>query len=226
MAMHNGVIKEIDFFKDKDEVFIYSIVPFLRHIFVPRLDYIYRENEYADEFYFLSDGDISISSQKYDLVQHFTKGACFGDIEVVSLINRQFDARAARNSELLIIDKNVIYKQLVRVIKEDFRHIWIVIEKDAMKKLESIQKYSSKLPAPDQDLIKMSLITYKNLDELQSVSNPDLNTIKEETYNTEHLELNKFIKTSESKTHSITELNYRARRLTVAHAFYVSIEAS
>ena len=40
MAMHSGVIKEIEFFQDRDQVFIYSIVPFLKLMFVPRMDYI------------------------------------------------------------------------------------------------------------------------------------------------------------------------------------------
>lgn len=200
MAMHNGVIKEIDFFQDKDQVFIYTIVPFLRFMFVPRMDYIYHEEEYADEFYFVADGNISFMCMKYDIIQNFTKGKCFGDCEVVSQMPRQFSARAARDSELLVLDKNVRVIQLIRVIKEDFKHIWTTIENEANKKQMNIHKYLSSTP---------SLITFRNPDMFNLTQNSDIRP--EEP--------------ADKSKHTLTlSRQYSKPNLSIVHTVYVSIE--
>jgi hypothetical protein len=217
MAMHNGVIKEIDFFKDKDQVFIYTIVPFLRFMFVPRMDYIYHEGEYADEFYLVADGNISCMCMKYDIIQNFAKGKCFGDCEVVSQIPRQFSSRAAKDSELLVLDKNVRVIQLIRVIKEDFNHIWTTIEKETNTRLINIQKHLSSTAQANSHSIKGSLITFRNADAFNLTQNSD---VKEDEAESQPSDYSK----STPEPHLTLSSQDQKPNLTVVHTAYVSIE--
>lgn len=59
MVMHKGACKEIGFFKSRDHVFIYTIVPFLAYMYVSAKEFIFIEEEYADEIYFIHHGRVS-----------------------------------------------------------------------------------------------------------------------------------------------------------------------
>lgn len=87
MVMHKGACKEIGFFKNKDTVFIYSIVPFLQYHYVTMHEIIYKEEDYADEMYFIHRGRINFiycfQNEKY-VYKSLPRGSYFGDIELVT----------------------------------------------------------------------------------------------------------------------------------------------
>jgi hyperpolarization activated cyclic nucleotide-gated potassium channel 1 len=57
--MHRGACKEISFFKGRDQVFVYSIVPFLTPLFVKSGEIVYTEDEHADSIYFIVRGRVN-----------------------------------------------------------------------------------------------------------------------------------------------------------------------
>jgi hypothetical protein len=109
MAMHKGAAKCIDFLRDKDSVLVSSIVPFLQPIFIQAEEFIYKKGEYAEEIYFITKGRIVYTYAKTNIeLQSIQLGDYFGDIEVALEVFRKCSAKAARNSELLIMNKQVI----------------------------------------------------------------------------------------------------------------------
>jgi Ion transport protein/Cyclic nucleotide-binding domain len=109
LAMYNGAITRIDFFKNKDHVLIGSIAPFLQPIYFNANEFIYRKGEYSEEIYFNMKGRIAYTFGNDNLcVFSVQLGDYFGDIEVALKRLRQCSARALRNSELLIMNKKVI----------------------------------------------------------------------------------------------------------------------
>ena len=109
LAMHQGAIKQIQFFQDKDPVFISSIVPFLQHLFVRAYDYIYKEKEYADEIYFIARGRVSyVYGASKIIYKTLQKGAYFGDIEVMEMIPRKYTIQALSDCDLLTMHRSVI----------------------------------------------------------------------------------------------------------------------
>jgi len=57
--MHNGAMKKIPFFNEKDAVFVTTVVPFLTPLMIPADDFVYEENDYADEVYFIVKGRVN-----------------------------------------------------------------------------------------------------------------------------------------------------------------------
>lgn len=108
LAMHQGAIKHIGFFKDKDPVFISCIVPFLQHLFVNAYDYIYKEKEYADEIYFIARGRVSyVFGMNKVIYKTLQKGAYFGDIEVLEITPRKSTIQALVDCDLLTMHRSV-----------------------------------------------------------------------------------------------------------------------
>jgi CRP-like cAMP-binding protein len=84
MAMHHGVAKKLQFFNGRDSVFISNVLPFLQHMYVEAKEFIYQENEFADEIYFIIKGKVNYSFGTDHIVfKSISRGAYFGDIEVM-----------------------------------------------------------------------------------------------------------------------------------------------
>jgi hypothetical protein len=126
LAMHQGAIKSIYFFQKKDPVFISTIVPFLQNMFIAKGQFVYKEGEYADEMYFVTKGRVSyVYGRENTIYKTLGKGAYFGDIEVIEMVQRKYTIQACQNSELLIM-----HRSLVSIIAADFPIIY-----EEMKKL-------------------------------------------------------------------------------------------
>jgi len=85
MAMHQGAVRILPIFEDKNEVFIAAIVPFL----LPMLatTFVYKESEHADEVYFLSKGRCALViwvDGDYAPVKKIQRRTYFGEIEIIS----------------------------------------------------------------------------------------------------------------------------------------------
>lgn len=130
LAMHQGAIKSIYFFQKKDPVFISTIVPFLQNMFVAKAQFVYKEGEYADEMYFVTKGRVSYVYGRENIIyKTLGKGAYFGDIEVIEMVQRKYTIQACQNSELLIM-----HRSLVSIIASDFPIIY-----EEMKKLAKVR---------------------------------------------------------------------------------------
>lgn len=132
MAMHHGAARNISFFSKKDEVVISAIVPFLKPIFVAFNDLVYSKNQYSEEIYFIVRGKVAyfFGDNNFELTQ-ILKGCYFGDIEVVLQIPRKYSAKASKDSELLIMNK-----ELIAEITQEYPKIWDEIKNFALKKNE------------------------------------------------------------------------------------------
>jgi hyperpolarization activated cyclic nucleotide-gated potassium channel 1 len=84
--MHRGASKELSFFKGRDQVFVYSIIPFLQPRLMKSGEIIYEEDEHADEIYFIVKGRVNYVYNNGDelmIYKSVQRGAYFGDIEVI-----------------------------------------------------------------------------------------------------------------------------------------------
>lgn len=54
--MHSGAASKVNFFIGRDKIFICKIVPFLTHLHVRAGEYVYKEEDHADEIYFIIAG--------------------------------------------------------------------------------------------------------------------------------------------------------------------------
>jgi len=160
LAMHQGAVRHISFFANRDPLAIASIVPFLQPIFVQHNDFVYKKDEHADEIYFIVKGKVDYrTSQSSSPFKTIYKSNYFGDIEAILGIPRKYFARAARNLELMNMPKVIIEK-----IKDEFPMIWdemknIALEREEtferiLLELEEIQAFQEKDGFPDWKIIK------------------------------------------------------------------------
>ena len=125
LAMHQGAIKCIKFFHRKDQAFVCSVVPFLQPMHIQANESVYNKDEYADEIYFVIKGRVSyIYGAEHLCISPIQLGDCFGDIEVALQIMRKYSAKASRDSELLIMNKQVFHRQIIDEIVEEYPKVW------------------------------------------------------------------------------------------------------
>jgi hyperpolarization activated cyclic nucleotide-gated potassium channel 1 len=129
MAMHKGAAKSLFFFIKRDQVVIASIIPFLQPIFIQGTENIYKTGEYAEEIYFIVKGKVAYTYGKENIeLWLVNKGEYFGDIEVSMETLRKTSAKAVRNCELLIMNK-----QLISDIIEEYPRVWDEIKHKAFE---------------------------------------------------------------------------------------------
>jgi CRP-like cAMP-binding protein len=110
-------------------VVIASIIPFLQPIFIQGTENIYKTGEYAEEIYFIVKGKVAYTYGKENIeLWLVNKGEYFGDIEVSMETLRKTSAKAVRNCELLIMNK-----QLISDIIEEYPRVWDEIKHKAFE---------------------------------------------------------------------------------------------
>ena len=73
-------------------------------MFVYKDEYVYKENELADEMYFIVKGSVSLMyGWPEKQLKRLQRGEEFGDVEIIKRISRKFSVKAARDCELLIM---------------------------------------------------------------------------------------------------------------------------
>lgn len=120
LAMHQGAVKELTYFTEKEHAFVSMIVPFLKHLFVSGMSMVYRVGDYADEVYFISKGwcGVVYGPENY-LVKKLQRGSYFGDIEVIQGVTRKYPVMAAVDADLLVMNK-----KLLVTVQQEFPHIY------------------------------------------------------------------------------------------------------
>lgn len=106
--MHRGVITKLKFFKNKDRVFIATMVPLLQPLKVTKGEIIYRTGEYPINMYFIISGRVNIVVGAHMLnLKTYVQGSYFGEIEMVNNTIRSSTIRAEMDCELLTLSRKV-----------------------------------------------------------------------------------------------------------------------
>ena len=94
--MHDGVIKQIRFFDDKDSNFIGAIVPLLTPLQTEPFDIIYKKGSHPTAIFFITSGRVSFFIEKKNLAfKDMIQGGYFGEIDIVFRKVRAFTVRSA-----------------------------------------------------------------------------------------------------------------------------------
>lgn len=134
-AMHKGAVRQISFFVDKDPAIVSTIVPFLTPLLVGYDEAVYKQDDYADEIYFIVKGSVNYVFDEGLVISSIHKSDYFGDIEVVFQVLRKFTAISSRCLELLAMNRKILVK-----IKTEYFRVWdeiktVAIERDRKNKI-------------------------------------------------------------------------------------------
>ncbi|CAG9315921.1 unnamed protein product [Blepharisma stoltei] len=163
LSMHQGAIKHLPFFMEKDKVFVASVVPFLQHLFLKHKEIIFTEGEYADEIYFLYKGTVNyVMGPEKVSYKKLQEGSYFGDIEVIEVILRKYTVVAKTDVHLLTMSKSV-----VSYILEEFPTI--------SKDMREIAYKRDKI----NQLAKEEFAEYLRLKETKEIEGKDLKEVKD-----------------------------------------------
>ena len=155
--MHRGAARDIKILQNKDHNLVSFIVPLLQPMFLQKDEFVYSEQEYADEIYFVIRGRISYGFEKESIPFYAVqRGDYFGDIEVVKGQPRKYSAHAVRESEVLIMNR-----ELIKEVREKFQEFWNEIKGKVVRKEKAFEKIIIEM----QEIIRL-----KNLGELDKVN--------------------------------------------------------
>jgi hyperpolarization activated cyclic nucleotide-gated potassium channel 1 len=108
MHMHSGAAKQIPFFKGRDQVFVTSLIPFLKPQFIKRNETIYIKEEYADEIYFIRKGCAGFALDAETYFKILPSNSYFGDLEVIMQIPRKYTARSIGDLDVLTLTRSMV----------------------------------------------------------------------------------------------------------------------
>lgn len=147
LAMHQGVVRQIPFFTEKNPVFVSSIVPFLKPLFVKSAEAVFSEKEHADEVYFLVKGVCGfVYGAENFLVKKLQQGSYFGEIEVLQGVQRKYTVMAVGDVDLLVMGK-----KLMVTIQQEFPAIY----QEMVDVAEMRDKLNQKAIAEHRELLKL-----------------------------------------------------------------------
>lgn len=113
LIMHQDLITNNSYFKDRPLAFIILVVKYLRPLKLRAKEYLYHRGEFSEEMFFVVTGEITV----YHLVTaHTTMGpdTFFGDMELFLSETRQTTARALKDSQLLTLSKEDFFSQVLQ----------------------------------------------------------------------------------------------------------------
>jgi len=157
LAMHQGVVKELAYFMEKEHAFVAMIVPFLQHLFVKGMSMVYKKEDYADEMYFITKGWCGlVYGREHYLVKKLQRGSYFGDIEVIQGIPRKYAIMAAVDTDILIMSK-----KLLATVQQEFPKIY----EDMVDVATMRDKLNEKTITEHKELLRMK--KDKHLDQMR-----------------------------------------------------------
>jgi CRP-like cAMP-binding protein len=174
MAMHQGAVRTLPFFEDKNEVFIAAIVPFLLPMLATAGSFVYKEGEYADEVYFLSKGRcalVILVDGEYAPVKKIQRGAYFGEIEIIQSVPRKYTVQAALDCDLLVMGKSLLglvkeefngaYREMVEIAEtRDILNHKAIAELRELMKMKKTQNLQGLAQAQIKEMIKKKTENY------------------------------------------------------------------
>lgn len=132
VIMHRNLVQGVEFFKNKPATFIALIGPYLKPFHIGKDEYIFQEGEYADEMYFIKEGDVSIVLKEFNNFEFMTitKGYHFGEVDLLFGDTRKYSYMASTDVELLALSK----KDFTKIFFTEFRDIGCEIFTNANKR--------------------------------------------------------------------------------------------
>ena len=126
-----------------EDKFIYSNYKSLGQFNVPEGEFIFKVGEQAEVMYFIEKGGVEIGTGNGKPIARLIAGDCFGEAALIKERARNFSARAVRPTRLVLIEREVVKKELERE-HAMVRLVVILLLKrlDLMNKLNLIQTES------------------------------------------------------------------------------------
>jgi CRP-like cAMP-binding protein len=123
--MHEGIVKKINFFDDKDQTFIGVIVPLLQPCKAKKDDIVYQKGSHSSAIFFITKGRISFCLEEESDIGYLDiiMGSYFGEIEVIKSIPRIFSVKAADHSDFLTLPKPIFEHYLMNEYIDTFEEM-------------------------------------------------------------------------------------------------------
>jgi hyperpolarization activated cyclic nucleotide-gated potassium channel 1 len=138
------VEKSNKFFRNKPIAFITIVLEYLKSIKLSAKEVIFSKGDVSNEIYFISKGEISIFDEYFKNEINFEvlmEGEFFGEVGVMLCERRLYFAKTNRVTELMILDKDVLFDAL-----RPFPDLMKEMEDEAVKRKkhykDKIERYS------------------------------------------------------------------------------------
>jgi CRP-like cAMP-binding protein len=105
-SMYNGVAKEFPIFSFFEASFLAAVMPLFRPVQHQDSDYLYHEDDYPDEVFFITRGRVNFVLVPSEIVyKSFLRGSYLGEIEIFKKVNRVNHAICYGECEFLTLLK-------------------------------------------------------------------------------------------------------------------------
>jgi signal-transduction protein with cAMP-binding, CBS, and nucleotidyltransferase domain len=81
---YKNVFQKIKLFQNKDPSFVLGFLPLLNKHKLEANEILYREDQIADQLYFLISGRIKMITKEGYIFRNYVEGSYFGEIEILS----------------------------------------------------------------------------------------------------------------------------------------------
>jgi hyperpolarization activated cyclic nucleotide-gated potassium channel 1 len=138
--MYKGIYSLFPLFKERDSAFMSYIMYKLRPIKYRHEEFLYKENDFADEVYFISEGRVNLVTRgSFIVYKSFLRGSYLGEIEIVLLKPRQNTAQCFGDTQLLIISRED-FREMLKTFPTEAKQITKVAKLRAKKNNEAYQE--------------------------------------------------------------------------------------
>jgi CRP-like cAMP-binding protein len=110
---HGKIFDKINFFQNKEQSFILGLLNILKPIHLESNDIVYRENDLADNIYFIQKGRVRFCTNEGYIFKVFVEGSYFGDTEILKERKRMCNVLTGSKEDC----------ELVSINKTDFLNI-------------------------------------------------------------------------------------------------------
>jgi len=132
-SMYKGIYSLFPLFKERDSAFVSHVMTKLRPIKCRNEEFLYKENDFADEVYFISEGRVNLVTPESLIVyKSLLRGSYLGEVEIVLLRPRQNTAQCFGDCQLLILSR-VDFREMMKTFPTEAKTI-IKIAKERSKK--------------------------------------------------------------------------------------------
>ena len=161
------------FFKAKSLAFVAWVAPKLRPVLIHKGEFVYKENEFANEMYFILNGKLSFNLKRLGIFHAFVfieENYYFGEIDLLFSNNKNHmnSVKAEMNSELLTLSRED-FEELLSFFEDEAIEICI----SARKRLDRINAKMAHAAAEIDHRFAVKAIT-----SIPAGENIDINQVK------------------------------------------------
>ena len=139
-SMYKGIYSIFPLFKDRDESFVSHVMTKLRPVKGRNEEILYRENDFADEVYLISEGRVNlVTTGSFVVYKSFLRGSYIGEIEIILLTPRKNTAQCFGNCELLVISREE-FREVLKVFPTEGKKLRKIAIGRAKKNAEAYRE--------------------------------------------------------------------------------------